>query len=585
MKLVYLGLLLIFSCIIIYEIVNYKEGFNFEDKNKEQKNWGDSQKDYWKAENSPNITETGEENTVLKLNKDKTKLVEIEPVEKNEKSDLALEIERCQTINKTGKCDNLVGSKCGYCWSSNKMMYGDVEGPYANVCQEGWIPPGPSASKNCTKIKEQRLCAEMTDCGDSTGEKSICGWCPATAKGIMAKEDGSMVPKYEDDKCEWNNTSDIKGVLIKPNDCKKFGQLFPCVGTNMLTGPHSDECLQSEWAKSKCTGKVQDRITDPQFFSSWNSNAYSHIGDNIKTAIKDVADSGKNYNEVKKRYKQCYDQDVNPCENRFDPKPLDCLRKKYSESGCSEDGILNPKTLTQPQAEHYLNDSWMKNQTSVWSANEYATNIGTIFTKANQGKTFPKGPVGTGPIDSGRAFDDALKNNLLCHGNKLEIPFEKPCWKDFISIMLSNPEIIYNSENQKLSFKNATSYKNLLVISDNPNNKNTWTGDYELDEKTYRDKYFPFWNFTAVSRTYWSNNWLKFKFKLLKNRFVRTVSDDLKFLANSPFNYLLESTNEKKTADTNGLFLENGNETYLSKQAFDNENFPYWLFLKTAERN
>ena len=34
----------------------------------------------------------------------------------------------------------------------------------------------------------------------------------------------------------------------------------------MLTGPHSDECLESEWSKSGCTGNVQDRITDPQFF-------------------------------------------------------------------------------------------------------------------------------------------------------------------------------------------------------------------------------------------------------------------------------------------------------------------------------
>ncbi len=586
MKLVYLGLLLIFSCIIIYEIANYKEGFNYEEKNNEQKNWTELQKDYWKAENSPNITETGEENTVLQLNKDKTKLVEVEPVERNEKSDLALEIEKCQTINKTGKCDNLLGSSCGYCGSSNKIMYGDESGPFANVCQADWVPPGPSASKGCIKIKEQKLCSQVTDCGDSTGDKSVCGWCPATLKGVMAKEDGSMMPKYEDDKCEWNNTSDIKGVLIKPNDCVKFGQLFPCVGPKMLTGPHSEECLQSEWTKSGCGGNVQDRVTNPQFFTNWNSNAYSYIGDNIKTAIKDVADSGKKYDEVKTAYKMCYDKDVNPCENRFDPKPLDCLRKKYSESGCTEDGILNPKTLTRPQAEYYLNDNWMNNQTSLWSANEYATNIGKIFTKANQGKTFPKGPVGTGPIDSGRAFDDALKNNLLCYGNKLEIPFEKPCWKDFMSIMLSNPGIIYNIDNQTLSFKNATSYKNLLITTDNPNNKNTWGEDFQLDKETYKNEYFPFWNFTAVSRTYWSNNWSKFKSELLKNRFVRTASNDnLKFLSNSPFNYLLESTNDKDEADTNGLFWENGNETYLSKQAFDNENFPYWLFLKTAETN
>ena len=77
----------------------------------------------------------------------------------------------------------------------------------------------------------------------------------------------------------------------------------------MLTGPHSDECLERvNGPNPGCTGNVQDRITDPQFFSSWNSNAYSYIGDNIKTAIKDVADSGKNYDKVKKAYQQCMEK-------------------------------------------------------------------------------------------------------------------------------------------------------------------------------------------------------------------------------------------------------------------------------------
>ena len=48
------------------------------------------------------------------------------------------------------------------------------------------------------------------------------------------------------------------------------------------------------------------------------------------------------------------------------------------------------------------------------------------------------------PRDSALAYDDALKNNLLCHGKKLDIPWEKACWKDFMSIMLSIPGITYN---------------------------------------------------------------------------------------------------------------------------------------------
>ena len=45
-----------------------------------------------------------------------------------------------------------------------------------------WVPPGPSAAKGCVKIKEQKLCSQVTDCGDSTGDKSVCGWSPPQQK-------------------------------------------------------------------------------------------------------------------------------------------------------------------------------------------------------------------------------------------------------------------------------------------------------------------------------------------------------------------------------------------------------------------
>ena len=47
----------------------------------------------------------------------------------------------------------------------------------------------------------------MTDCGDAIGEKSICGWCPLTSKGMPKKlVNGGRAPKYpEDDKCDWKS--------------------------------------------------------------------------------------------------------------------------------------------------------------------------------------------------------------------------------------------------------------------------------------------------------------------------------------------------------------------------------------------
>jgi len=38
-------------------------------------------------------------------------------------------------------------------------------------------------------------------------------------------------------------------------------------------------------------------------------------------------------------------------------------------------------------------------------------------------------------------------------------------------------------------------------------------------------------------------------------------------------------------ANSKGHFLKLGNNRYLTKQAFMNENFPYWLFLRTASVN
>ena len=45
----------------------------------------------------------------------------------------------------------------------------------------------------------------MKDCGDNGGEKSICGWCPTKAKGMVKKNlpGGGFGTKYDDDKCNW----------------------------------------------------------------------------------------------------------------------------------------------------------------------------------------------------------------------------------------------------------------------------------------------------------------------------------------------------------------------------------------------
>jgi len=59
----------------------------------------------------------------------------------------------------------------------------------------------------------------------------------------------------------------------------------------------------------------------------------------------------------------------------------------------------------------------------------------------------------------------------------------------------------------------------------------------------------------------------------------------LSFLDRSQFDNFIQTTTSSSTANSKGYFLKAGTKKYLSKQAFMNENFPYWLFLRTASVN
>ena len=124
-------------------------------------------------------------------------------------TDIKKKIDMCDAINSASggpTCDNLAGTECGYCLDTDKAMYGDANGPIENVCQtKHWSAPGPNAVYECKKAKERRICRGMKDCGDVAGEKSICGWCPATEEGLVKKLVGSGYDvKYpEVDSCDW----------------------------------------------------------------------------------------------------------------------------------------------------------------------------------------------------------------------------------------------------------------------------------------------------------------------------------------------------------------------------------------------
>ena len=43
--------------------------------------------------------------------------------------------------------------------SKNMIVAGNKDGPVENVCSKaGWVPPGPDAGNQCTKMKERYIC-------------------------------------------------------------------------------------------------------------------------------------------------------------------------------------------------------------------------------------------------------------------------------------------------------------------------------------------------------------------------------------------------------------------------------------------
>ena len=794
MKLLHLGLILLVGILLIKAVDAYnKEGFDFIGANDEQKKYLKRDDKYWDSRLFPQVVKGGGDESkflklekghdkfpssdsvtsIVNLDKTNTRLVEVSPAANTDKTEIQKNIEKCRIIDKTGDCDNIDENLCGYCYDTDKIIYGNADGPYTDICsKKGWVPPGNKTSFFCQKKKDQELCKKMTDCGDSTGDKSICGWCPLTASGMPKKAgpNGGIIPKYDDDKCDWkgkmklghepapdksiswlgwspnkggwppkrgpvnskgvmspapspygapldrgegdcdndedcgpgmkcghdgrdpdgkpgvpglkyssggkilpnsgykdycydpNATSEPKfdGDLIQPTDCKKFEQMFPCVGPKMMTGPHNSACLQSQWQKAGCSGNLQDRVQDREDFNKWNTHAYSMAGDNMRESIKKAALESTEYTTANPANKKCFGKELDSCLPRFKPRPDACSIKLYKSVGCKDAGQLNPdKTESWPNA--YVNSTWKDGQRNNWSTGEYRRKVDDIKRAAVRGQD--NGTWGN--------FDSVIDDNLKCFGNKPKLPFEKPCWRDFTLMMITIPGVIVKNDN--ISFNDASMFKNLLVVKeiDYWKNEYAWTNNYELTKDTYIGDYFPFWNFTRIARDYWNNNWTLFKSKMLKVPSVKLADGDselplitrkgspsswnppfvdsssrdgtryklgrcegdcdgdgqclpglkckerngyekvpgcsgsgksgwdycydpgnnsckgdgLKFLSGSPFDSLTVTTSNATDSQNQGTFLKCGNDKFISKAAFENQNFPYWYFIRVASVN
>jgi hypothetical protein len=690
LSLFHLGLMTL-AVILVVMSISMREGFDsnafdYSGRKDDQNAYLKTQDKYWDNRLFPQVVKgVDNESKFLALNKSKTKLDNISPASTTDKREIAKKIEKCRLINLTGECDEIEANSCGYCWDSDKILYGDATGPAADVCtKKNWIPPGPKVGYYCQKKKEQELCKTMKDCGDATGERTICAWCPLKSAGVPYKQgpNGGLVAKYDEDKCDWKSQlegdSDEKktsflgwspdkggyprrgklnadgsmtpapspygapldrgegdcdadsdcgpgmkcghdgrgvggklgvpglknpdgsavtanagykdycydpnvkpkfeGNLIVPKDCERFNQLFPCVGPNMLTGPHSSVCLQSLWGKAGCSGDLSARVTDTTDYNNWNVHSYGAAKDNMRNSIRKVGLTSTNYSQAQSAYKKCFGKEVDSCEPRFKPRPQKCAQKIYDKSGCNAKGKLNP-TFTAEWPTGYVGSDWKKGQEGDWTVDGYKSKVRDSKIKAQTNINYPK-----------KNFDDTIKTNMQCYGEMPTIPWDKPCWLDFNIIMTSIDSITSNSSNGQLSFNNGPSgFKSLLTVSSHRGwwkNEYTWVGNYALTEEKYSGKYFPFWNFISAARNYWNNNWSVFKSKLLLVPSVGISNyNTLYFLNGSPFDNAAKTASNATEAISKGYFYNKDNNKYLTKEAFMHEKFPYYFFIRIARVN
>lgn len=652
---------------------------NLQGVDNNEKGFINSQDEYWKNRKYGDL---GDASNWLELKENFEVNKELVPEINSNKqsvSEIAEKIEKCRTLT---SCKDLVNNDCGYCYQSNKFMYGDANGPAADVCPaKGWAPPGEKAEWWCEKIKSQAICKKVKDCGGTTGEANICGWCPTSnqalvmgdshtvtentikrwvtgscqslpgqadqwcAGGANATRERCEAPKgssgsttsfYTDDYWFWQNITcpngatktldhngwspwlmhhahckktsppipkrvrcyweeemhskvvpiarDVKwpkyfddwkkcknGVskemvqdeanfkpgLVPPGQCAEFKQEFPCMGPNILTGPHSGDCLQSLWKNSGCTGNLSGRISasglnSTSEFNWWNTHSYADTQANMYSFANKATSS--NYDEAKVYTKACYNEPVDPCDPKFNPRPKECTEILYKDMGGNPDGELNPKNQNNWPNE-WVGDDW-KNQGS-WSIAKYQNKVADAASNA-------KVSTALSQINPEAHYDNAVKFSMQISGNKPTPPFAKPCWKDILNMYKSLKwagKNITISGSDYIDFSRDMDIRNRLSIPDT----NDWSivengginfYNMSIYKVTYENANFPYWDMVWYYRETWRNNWETFS-GILGSVTGVNVSRDGTYIAVAPsvsfYDYMNDSgrpagTSSKKCA-------------------------------------
>jgi hypothetical protein len=456
-------------------------------------------------------------------------------------------------------------------------------------------------------MKEQKICEKVKNCGDSINEASICGWCPSNQKGIVKKSNGKggWTAKYSDDKCEWKGEINNKETsLIDVKDCAKFKQMFPCMGPNWNTGPHNQSCLNKLWGKSGCSGNFTEQISKSKInlseeLNKWNTNSFSSVAANMKTYYEKT--KSKNYNEASKYNIACLNKKIDPCQSNFNMRPSQCDYKLWKESDCSDKGHLNP--LLSNNNNRWDNFNWNYNKKKTGKGyighpnvnqngrtiiNEIKNKFNKLKSELSQYKLF----------HSKNPKKYSIYRNLQkgCEGTIPDLPYSKPCWKDFTFKMI-HIGIRYPSADWLDFSTSSTKFKSILKKTNSNQESNIrplWFNNYRLKKITYQLPDFPFWEFDIVYNEIKNSRWNSFKTKMLSSPYVKLkmfrnkngwVSETLVIDKNSRFSNILPITTTDNTSEyttnkqASPMYYQKNNKLYVTQWLYESFHFPYATFI------
>jgi len=391
-------------------------------------------------------------------------------------------------------------------------------------------------------------CNKDTDC--APGLK--CGQNPHKTKNKLGlKGQNSKFGKGQD-YCYDPEFAGMNGPLVPVGECAKFGQRFPCMGPQMLTGPHSEACYQDLWKKSGCRGKVMDRLSEQGSWGAklakmWNATGYTNVMKSMMGLNTDM--DSKDYSTAKRATKVCKGVDVDACEDRFVneskkvKRPLDCLVNLYNQSGCSKDGRLHPNNITKTVSDdarkkHGVGKEWELGTFYRWKPQDYLNKLKGVKQRADK-------LTSVSNVDT---YDEGIKLYENCYGKPpatSTFPKKKPCWKDFCEIMKrSHKNVVVSKDEQRVVYnKDRLGVKNAFMKDSNLNRTrmagegktgHDWGNSKTIKKSDYDKPYFPFWRFVKNSRDIyqgggagkWKSKWPEFKKRMLKINGVEDLGDE-----------------------------------------------------------